>query len=793
MRLCPILLCSTALAAVEISDPAEFLVNAGVPAQVHLRAAAGATVAWSLEDWQGRSEVKGTVIAGSDGLATVALTPAAGWHELVLDGASRHGLLALDPTLDRSEPDPYFNIDSALSWLVKEDLRRNALAGQIRRLGFAWSRERLAWWSLQPTREGFNWDGRFRDDSLRQLYARNRVPVLECFHDAPLWLGQVGGNYPRDLVGAAESWSAIGARWTPPAVEVWNEPDAAEFSGDGTADQLAATTRAVAWGLRRSSPATLVAGGVFTYHVSAEYRRACYANGLLAASDVLTYHDYRDPDKLQPWLTALRAELAEAGDPAIPLWITEAGKAWPAGSNRPKAADDMRSGAYIAVRAAEARACGVQRYFAFVLPFYPEGRNNFSMTAPDGTPLRSLAAYSQVARRLAGLAYRGDLDLPGARSARVFADQTRAVAVVWLADAAKGRLAAGVPVRSAHGLDGRVLALADGGWSAPEGACLLELDPAALAQVRGDGPAMALWRAAQPPRPRPALSPVLLHLMTEAGVVSSCLDDYRLATVAGGTPVTVRVSNLGDSAATATVRLTPPGGPALEQQVSVPPRSHQEAVFRIAPASGTCRIEGRLADGAALAPVVVGVRGEVDGAAILAQVPAERRRRLAAAELAASDDNIGPGNTITRTVADDGTLRLRFQFKAADHWAFPRTTLPADARFDRYDAVLLRARSLKPAAVRLFLYESGGAKRNVGWYTPSPTIASDGAWHWALVRLSDLRHCPAAEPDPDGVLTPAEIDRISLGANTKGSDNTLEISHCELLRLDGLALAEVRP
>lgn len=784
MRLCPILFCATALAAVEISDPADFLVNAGVPAQVRLRAAAGATVAWSLEDWQGRSAAAGTVTAGADGLATVAVNPAAGWYELVLDGASRHGLLALDPALDRSEPDPYFNIDSALSWLVKEDLRRTALVGQIRRLGFAWSRERLAWWSLQPTRERIEWDGRFRDDSLRQLYARNRVPVLECFHDAPPWLGQVGGNYPRDLVGVADSWSAIATRWTPPAVEVWNEPDAAEFAGDGTADQLAATTRAVAWGLRRSSPATQVAGGVFTYHVPAEYRRSCYANGLLAASDVLTYHDYRDPDKLEPWLTTLRAELAEAGDPAIPLWITEAGKAWPTGTSRPKPADDMRSGAFITVRAAEARACGVQRYFAFVLPFYPEGARNFSMTAPDGTPLRSLAAYSQVARRLAGLAYRGDLDLPGARSARVFADQARAVAVVWLQDEAKGRLAASVPVRSAHGLDGRELPLAEGGWNAPEGACLLELDPAALAQVRGDGPAMALWRAAQPARPRPVLSPVLLHLMTEAGVVSSCLDDYRLATVAGGTPVTVRVSNLGDSAAMATVRLTPPGGPAQEQQVDVPPRSHQELVFRIAPASGTCRIEGRLADGAALAPVVVGIRGEVDGAAILAQVPGERRRRLTATELAASDDNIGPGNVITRSVAEDGVLRLRFQFKAADHWAFPRTTLPADARFDRFDAVLLRARSLKPAAVRLFLYESGGAKRNVGWYTPSPTIASDGAWHWALVRLSDLRHCPAAEPDPDGVLTPAEIDRISLGANTKGSDNTLEIAHCELLRLE---------
>ena len=72
-------------------------------------------------------------------------------------------------------------------------------------------------------------------------------------------------------------------------------------------------------------------------------------------------------------------------------------------------------------------------------------------------------------------------------------------------------------------------------------------------------------------------------------------------------------------------------------------------------------------------------------------------------------------------------------------------------------------------------------------------VGAVGSVVWALVRLSDFRHCPACEPDHSGALEPAAIDRLSLGFNAKGGENTLEIASIDLLRLDGLTLPETTP
>ena len=67
------------------------------------------------------------------------------------------------------------------------------------------------------------------------------------------------------------------------------------------------------------------------------------------------------------------------------------------------------------MKGVEARACGVARYFPFVLPYYDENNNNFGMTDRRGSPMLSLAAYAQMIRVLGQDSYLGDLkDLPKA-------------------------------------------------------------------------------------------------------------------------------------------------------------------------------------------------------------------------------------------------------------------------------------------------------------------------------------------------------------------------------------------
>lgn len=771
-------------AAVAIVGVGDWIADAGVPAALRLRGPAGAAVPWSLTDWDGAAVAAGTCTLGGDGSGSVSPVLAEGWYQLAA-GAGTFGVVVRPPG---GSPDPFFAIDAVLGELVRDPAERSAMAAMLPRLGLGMARERLHWYGVHPEPGRLVWEARFREESLRRDYAAAGVAVLEMSNHMPGWLGRVAGIWPQDHLRTAASWEAMTAHWraTTAAVETWNEPDTPEYAGDATPDMLAAHVRAVAWGVRRGAPAAQVCSSGFTYHMDDAYLRMVLANGTLAASDVLSYHDYRDPEALVPYMAHLRALLAEAGDPAIPVWITEAGRYWKP-APRPAAADDMQSARGITLRAVEARAAGVARYFAFALPWYAEGTRSYGMTGKERTPLRSLAAYSHAARRLAGLAYAGDLELPGSARTRVFTGGGRAVAVAALAAGARLAPPAGL-VRSAHGLDGRRLA-GGGPWAPSEGALFLELDPARM-PAPSAGPAMALWQAAQAARPRPAPQPLQLQIIPVPGEVVPCQTRYTVAALPGGARLRLRLNNHG-AAAAAGVALTlaaPDAQAVLDgatRTIDVAPGAWAEAEWRIRPgASGQWRIDGRSTGGAALAPVVFRVEAEVDGEALLAGLAPERKRLLTAAEWQRCDGNVVTTCAFTR-VATAAGWRLGFDFKTQgnQNWAFPRVPLPADARFDRFDAVLVRARVSSPATVRLFAFEAGGGG-NIGYFTRDAAMPSDGAWHWLLVRIPELVHCWAAEADPDGRLDPRAIDRISIGMNSQFSaTNAIEFSTAALVRL----------
>jgi hypothetical protein len=794
IRSAVLLACAAALAAVETPDPARFVVPAGSPAALPVTAQPGAQVAWALRDAVGRAESNGTVAADAAGAATIALTPAAGWHELVFADGSRLGLVALDPACGRGQADPFFAIDCAMAWLVKDDGRRDALARMTRNLGLAMGRERLSWNGIQPAADRFDGDNPHRNDRLRAQWAAVGVPLLEVFHDAPAWMGKSSGKYPQDLAAAATAWRQLGTRWaTTGAVEVWNEPDLTGFSGGGAIDHLVALHRAVQWGLHRGAPEVQVGGAVLTGGESRGFRARLWANGLSAASDFISFHHYGDPRAVEAYIATLRRELAAAGDGAVPLWITESGKPWPLGTDRPSLADDATSALTIAVRAAEARACGIARHFAFVLPFYPENQNNFGLTGRDGTPLLALAAYSHLARRLAGLGYAGDLAVPGALRARVFADGARAVAVVWLGgtDLAR-RWTPGFPLLAAYGIDGRRLpAAADGSLAVPDGAVVCELAPAVLAGLVRDTPAAELTARARAAdrRALPSASPLVLQLVAVPDLVEPLLQGWKLAARSEGVPFTLRVWNLASTPARARLRLLAPAGGILrdgvERAVELPAQSSATVAWQVQAGdggTGVWRVEGTASDGAALPPFSIATASDIDGERLLASLPAANRIAIPAAVLAGSDANIAAGATRTCTVQADGSMRLEVRFASAgDNWAYPRITAPAALAAS--DAVLVRLRCAKPATVRLFAFEGG-----VGWYTAETQALGDGRWQWALVRFTDLDHCSATEPDANGRLDLDRVSHLSLGFNSQAQDNVLEIDRCHLLRLDAAKL-----
>lgn len=773
----------SALAAGEaqplLCDPIETVVAADAPVRIRLAAASAAEIAWTVADWSGAPGMSGHATAGGDGVAAVELRLPAGWHELIASG-QRFGIIAADPA-PGGRADPFFAVDAAMSWLVPDAQRRTALAGMAARLGLAMARERLSWNAVEPAAGRFDGVAHHRNDDMRATWGGAGMPLLEVFHEAPAWLGRSSGDYPADLAAAARSWSALGRRWaaTTAAVEVWNEPELDGFSHGGAPEHLVALTRAAAWGLRGAAPQVLVGGGVVTTGASSGFRRRLWDAGLLATSDVLSFHDYTDPRQLEGRVLRLRRELAAVGEPAMPLWITESGRPWPRGPDRPERAADVVSAVAIAMRAVESRACGIARHFAFVLPFYPESVNNFGLTGRDGSPLRCLAAYSHLARRLAGLPYRGDLAVPGAVRARVFGDAARSVAVVWLGDPEAARSwTPGFAYAAAFGLDGRRLSAgADGALPAADGVVVLECAPGlALAP---EGAAARLTRMAAAGRPRPRLSPVVITPRTVPGICATAPAGWKLT----GGRIAATVWNLAAGERELLLALRAPAGAAVvdgaERPVHVPAGGSAEVEWRIAPAPGGGRWRIEAVGDADVAPAVVPEWREPDGDALLAAIPAVDRRAITVAERTAVDRNLAAGATLEAT-SDGEVSRLRLAFAAGDRWAYPRIRIPADVRLERYDAMVLRVRVQRPADVRIFAYEGGS-----GWYTADPLVPADGAWHWAVVRLGDFDYCEVTPADPDGAFDPGRTEALSIGCNSKEGDNMIEVSTWELVRLGG--------
>lgn len=160
----------------------------------------------------------------------------------------------------------------------------------------------------------------------------------------------------------------------------------------------------------------------------------------------------------------------------MPIWITESGKPWHRGISgvvkqvyggtldnlHPQVEEDMISALWITMKAVEAKACGVARYYPFVMQFFQENDNNFGMLDYYGTPLRSMHAYAFAANLLAGQEYRGDWkdNPPGLQPTRVFSDGRRAVAVFYVGKNGIGERTVslnGFPAGQGYAVDGTEL------------------------------------------------------------------------------------------------------------------------------------------------------------------------------------------------------------------------------------------------------------------------------------------------------------------------------------------------
>lgn len=729
-----------------------------------------------------------------------------GFHEIEFPATNqRFGLVALPEATSPAED--FFAIDGALSWLVRDDATREGLVRVAKRSGIRMIRERLTWATVQPSPDRNDWETPVRFDTLRRVCAKHGVEVLEMAHDAPAWMGRVA-KYPQDLVAAARSWQAIARHWRPTwgGLEIWNEPDIF-FGGNLPADQYVPVAKAIAYGMfEKHFDVPLVGGAVA--HCNREFLDAAAENGLLDGIDAFSFHTYGRAMEMEglvaryrDWLQAHAQSAPDGRAERMPLWITECGRPWKKGPARPPADQDADSALDIVMKAVEARACGVARYFAFVYPFYEENDNNFGMMDRRATPLRSFAAYAQMIRTLRSSTYAGDWKTGdrAVRRARWFtrpagleSPGSDLVVVYTGRRDANARVRLGVPVERVEGIDGRRLPLGPDFVPVPDGLAYVWLArdwrqqvAAPTNLVDSQTAAMRLYRLKAAAMPRRAPSPIVLRYLYDSAVVEPKPEGYRIkATPAGRMEVKVRVFNLAEEPrqVEAALNLVATEGIALvgkKPQLTIPAKSSVDVAWEVDGAKrvareGRCKVRIDASTGPApgrSVPLVLTFFGEAELAPTLERF--KHRSRLPIEQMSRWTPNIAGIGTMEMDSTPEAAWRLQVKFGEGDRWVYPFFKLPDHVRCNEHTGLVIRARCRNPAEVRVFLWEGD---TGVGYITPHSVIAADGQWHVAVIRFRDLVLSNANRPDANGRLDLDQVRRISVGMNSNVANNALEVS-----------------
>ncbi len=597
-----------------------FFITPGQPAELRFhRTVAGRPAGaetlpkFSIFDYWGNPAAEGETQSAGDGVVTAAVKLPQGYYEIALAGdGRRYGIVCL-PAVEAAKADPFFAIDCAASWLVRSDALRHSYARVLGRSGILMARERLTWGAIHPSADRWEWESGARFESLRRTYAAESVAVLEMFHDSPAWMGRVG-KYPDDLIAAARSWRSIAARWGElwGGLEVWNEPDIF-FGGDMPADQYVALVKTLAYVWRDMPRQKPLVGGALA-HAHPRFLDAAARNGLLEVCDAFSFHSYEKAPQMESLVAGYRRWQHRFGRPQMPLWITECGRPWPKGTDRPAREPDAISALDITMKAVEAKALGVERYFAFVHPFYEENQHNFGMMGREGTPLRSMAAYAFAALALAGKKPMGDLPPGEARvvRARVFGNENEAECIVVVYT---GKPEAGaavpfeLPVLRAAGIDGRAIQPEANRLPVPDGLTYAWVDRAAVQprlirpkpEAPGDGrPEAASSRSEPAPSNATGIAdaaarlrgPIVLRFQYSPEQLKPSAEGYRWqGALPGELRLTVRVFNLSEQPHRVWLRAEGAGDGAglsiaepTEQQVEVPSGAWRDLTW-------TCRCE----------------------------------------------------------------------------------------------------------------------------------------------------------------------------------------------------------
>jgi hypothetical protein len=537
----------------------------------------------------------------------------------------------------------------------------------------------------------------------------------------------------------------------------------------------------VRYALHEALPSTPIVGGVF-FSLNPSFLDQAALNGLLEESDVVSYHYYEESDGVLDDVEKRRYWLKKFGHESKPLWITEAGGVMESpGGKTPSREQQARSALTIAGNAAEFKACGIERYFAFLYVYFLQGKkDDFGMLARNDTPRRSLAAYTQMARLLGNAPYIGDLPIgdPRCREARVFqVDPQSALVVVTTGEVDPSALIRlPVAAQEVRGIDGRLLEKkSDTVIPVPDGLSYVKVGLKELQDTLDRNTrAMKLWEVARRPSNKlPPPSPIILQPVLDSGELKSTSRGYYLTKEGQTFQLNLKVSNVSAKDVETTVQIngdapvkvTVPAEPSVEipATIDVTKLPVNEAWISELKITATAPGVEQITPAVVWINMPRGIETYLEDCTYQYELPISDASRWTST--AASSGRL---ETTSSSEAPYG-FTVNFGPGTTDRWAFPRFSIPVEADLDKVTGVLVRARCEKPATVRLMTWNDDGRLK----FTDFPIIKADGEWQVAYVALDSFL------PSKDG--KPRLGKQISIGMNTGEESNKLEISDLFLI------------
>lgn len=745
----------------------------------------------------------GTVIARNDmpaGIARAGVMLPSGYYEIAFpETGQSFGIVSLPPFA--GTPDPFFAVDAGLSWPVQKNLARGDALAILKRIGVTHVRERLGPGAIFPKPDVFAPEGY---EVIRSHIAENGMKVLEMFHSMPAWMeGKGDRDLPGNMLFAADAMYKLGARWTQydAMLEVWNEVDAASYSGNKPVDQYVSLVKAVQYRYKSAGLSARIGTCGFTpealkadenrsatlnNYVSAAdiagsdraYLNLAAENGLLDAVDFISihYHNQVNADMTSlgyiDIIQAYRSWAEQFGHPAMPIVNTETGVSFPIpkGSIRPERAVDVQAAAGHVFKAVESLSCGIKRYYAFYLQNYFEDVRCWGLLDANGTPFRSFACYAYAMQALANAEYYGEIAIDGVRWTRVFTRGREAIIVLYspgpytlknLPFAVK-RIAAidgkDVPASASAALDTISYLFADA--SAVKGF------------VSRDGQAYRLYRMSRGEIKTPKVSPIVLQRRIVPGrEIYSTPNNYEVPeSDIADMLFELRVYNLSDTPRTVGLKafVRSPSEPIAAEDVAVGASSFKDIPWRL-------NMKAHLSGGEArLLTVTASSASLPEGSVLAVKLRREQtiddllRKCPRTEKLPVSDEsrwstkqryfNWNGGAELDLRAGAEG-VRFSVDFKKDGHkWIFPFFVMK-DRSFSGIRGIILRGRTSSPAVMMLnFLSDYG---KTIGH--KEPIYPSDGKWHSVYIDLSDVKNIDA-------------VRLMEVGGLSQSVTNTFEIS-----------------